>query len=233
MEQMTSKGKAALIEEIMDHDVNDVVGKELDADSGNNVPTTMVYKQMIEDRTSRMSGEFEFRKLLAKIDHEFELENSSQDEQDVSNDVDFDDVIFDDVSFDDIEFDVVDFDVGIDDLNFEQELEEVLYYATYASSINGKSRDVPTWFNLFVVYDQPIDDEGGVVPFEVVPKEMVAEEIVYGGDKDVIPTEVYDAMVVGEDRDVVIPHEVHAIKGFLYTKDGDVMIPTEVYNAMV
>ncbi|GJZ65324.1 ty3-gypsy retrotransposon protein, partial [Tanacetum coccineum] len=35
MEQVTSKGKVVLIEEIVDHDVNDVVRKELDADSGN------------------------------------------------------------------------------------------------------------------------------------------------------------------------------------------------------
>ncbi|GKD63189.1 hypothetical protein Tco_1305297 [Tanacetum coccineum] len=35
MEQMTSKGKGVVIEEIMDHDVNDVVGKEFDGESGN------------------------------------------------------------------------------------------------------------------------------------------------------------------------------------------------------
>nr|GFD45135.1 hypothetical protein [Tanacetum cinerariifolium] len=57
----------------------------------------------------RLSEEFEFRKLLAEIDHEFGLDNSSRDKQDVSNDV----------NFDDVDFDVADFDVVMDvlDLN--------------------------------------------------------------------------------------------------------------------
>ncbi|GKD99574.1 hypothetical protein Tco_1387558 [Tanacetum coccineum] len=248
--------------------------------------------------TRRLSDEFEFRKLLAEIDNVFGLDNSSQDEQDVSNDVSFDDVAFDDVSFDDVE----------------------IYYAIDDSaSISGKSDDVPTWFNdedvdqgidvewkddpyhnvdepeeisdmfadldhaldelnqvieaqdvsnLFVVYDQPVDDEGGVVPSEVVDEEMVTEETVDGDNRVVIPTKVHYDMVAqeiledqfgnvipvevvakdkvaegtivgssGEDRDVVIPHEVYAAmvaaEGFLYTEDGDVVIPTEVYDAMV
>ncbi|GJW73730.1 hypothetical protein Tco_0133100 [Tanacetum coccineum] len=35
IEGMTSKGKGVMIEEIMDHDVNDVVGKEFDSENGN------------------------------------------------------------------------------------------------------------------------------------------------------------------------------------------------------
>ncbi|GJV07811.1 hypothetical protein Tco_1345467 [Tanacetum coccineum] len=274
IERMKSKGKAVLIEEIMDHDVNDAVGKDLDADSGNIGRIPLSIERFLEDRTRRLSDEFEFRKLLAEIDHVFGLDNSSQDEQDVSNDVSFDDVIFDDVSFDDVAFD----DVSFDD-----------YYATDDSaSITGKSDDVPTWFNdedvdqgidvewkndpyhnvdepeeisdmfadldhaldklnqvieaqdvsnLFVVYDQPVDDEGGMVPSEVmledqfgngIPVEVVAKDKVAKG------TIVGSS---GEDRDVVIPHEVYAAmvaaEGLLYTKDGDVVIPTEVYNAMV
>nr|GEV16202.1 hypothetical protein [Tanacetum cinerariifolium] len=138
MERMTSKGKAVLIEEIVDHDVNDVVGNELDADSRNSGKIPLVTfnqtshvgkdgtivaidfcvcdyddeflppwstEKMLEDRTRRRSDEFEFKKLLAEINHEFRLDNSSQDGQDVSNDVDFDDAIFNDVSFDDVDFD--------------------------------------------------------------------------------------------------------------------------------
>ncbi|GKD79638.1 hypothetical protein Tco_1342259 [Tanacetum coccineum] len=235
---MASKGNVVLIEEIVNHDFNDAVGKEFDADSGNSSKLPLVIHFIRPTMLGNMGLLLLliFIKLLAEIDHEFGLDNSSQDEQDISNDVDFDDVVFDDVSFedvdfddvsfDDIEFDVVDFDVGIDDLNFEQELEEVLYYATYASSINGKSRDVPTWFNLFVVYDQPIDDEGGVVPFEVVPKEMVAEEIVYV--EVVVEYKVVEETDVGssgEDEDVVIPHEVYvamvAAEGFFFFLNGN------------
>ncbi|GJS00358.1 hypothetical protein Tco_0316866 [Tanacetum coccineum] len=42
MERMTSKGKVMLIEEIMDHDVNDAVENKLDADSGNSGRIIMV-----------------------------------------------------------------------------------------------------------------------------------------------------------------------------------------------
>ncbi|GJY77901.1 hypothetical protein Tco_0483702 [Tanacetum coccineum] len=160
MERMRSKGKAALIEEIMDHDVNDVVRKELDADSGNNgkIPLVTFHQtnHVGKDGTI-VATDFHVR------DSDDKFPPACQDEQDVSNDVDFDDVIFDDVSFDhvsfdDVEFNVVDFDVGMDDLNFEYELEEVLYYATYASSISEKSRDVTTWFSDKDV-DQGIDIE--------------------------------------------------------------------------
>ncbi|GJV95313.1 hypothetical protein Tco_1546890 [Tanacetum coccineum] len=131
MERMTSKGKAMLIEEIVDHDVNDPIGNELDADSRNNGKIPLV----TFDQTSHVGKDgtivanrfacmlFENRSYHQEIDHEFGLDNSTQDEQDVSNDVDFDDVVFDDVSFDDVDFDdvsfddvdldVVDFDVGI------------------------------------------------------------------------------------------------------------------------
>ncbi|GJW23841.1 hypothetical protein Tco_0037652 [Tanacetum coccineum] len=153
MEQVTSKGKAVLIEEIVDHDVNDVVRKELDADSGNSGKIPLV--------TFHQTNHV--RKYVTIVATNF------RDEQDVLNDVNFNDVVFDDVSFDDvdfddvsfddIEFDVIDFNVGIDDLNFEQELEEVLYYATdYSASISGKSGDVPTWFSDEDV-DQGIDVE--------------------------------------------------------------------------
>ncbi|GJU71012.1 hypothetical protein Tco_1262417 [Tanacetum coccineum] len=168
---MASKGNVVLIEEIVNHDFNDAIGKEFDADSGNSskLPLVIFHQtsyvrkdgivvvndfrvidsdnefpppwsaiKMIGDRTKRLSDEFEFRNLLAEIDHEFGLDNLSQDEQDVSNDANFDDVVFDDVSFDD-------------------EMEELLYYDTDdGANISGKSRDVPTWFSDKDV-DQGID----------------------------------------------------------------------------
>ncbi|GJW06983.1 ty3-gypsy retrotransposon protein, partial [Tanacetum coccineum] len=191
------------------------------------------------------------------------------DEQDILNDVNFNDVVFDDVSFDDvdfddvsfddIEFDVIDFNVRIDDLNFEQELEEVLYYATDDSaSISGKSGDVPTWFSDEDV-DQGIDVEWkddsyhsvdepeeirGVVPSEVVVEEMVAEGTADGDDGDVIPTNMYDVMVAQEmlkdqDGDVIPVEVVVEDKVAEETdvgssgEDEDVVIPHEVYVTMV
>ncbi|GJS62015.1 RNA-directed DNA polymerase, eukaryota, reverse transcriptase zinc-binding domain protein [Tanacetum coccineum] len=107
MERMTSKGKGVVIEEIMDHDVNDVVGKEFDSESGNSgklpllewhqssqagkdetvvnndfcvfnsdneFPPPWSAERMNANRAQRMSDEFEFKKLLAEIDHEFGLE---------------------------------------------------------------------------------------------------------------------------------------------------------------
>ncbi|GJX55566.1 hypothetical protein Tco_0285463 [Tanacetum coccineum] len=202
MEQMTS---TKLIKEIVDDDVNDTVGKEFDADSGNSGKLSLVTfhqtNHVGKDRTvvanDFHSDEFEFRKLLAEIDHEFGFDNPSQDEQDVSNDVDFDDVIFDDISF----------------------IMSILIFE--------KSWDVPTWFSDEDV-DQGIDVEWKDDPYhnvdepeeisemfadldealdeldQVVAEEMVAEEIVDGDDveqvvlEDVIPHEVYVVMVAQE-----------------------------------
>ncbi|GJY63307.1 hypothetical protein Tco_0464767 [Tanacetum coccineum] len=122
MKRMTSKGKGVVTEEFMDHDVNDVVGKEFDGESGNNgklpllewnqstqdgkdetlvdndfcvfdsdnkFPPPWSVEIMIAYRTKRLSVEFEFKKLMAEIDHVFELENSSQDSVEFPNEVNF------------------------------------------------------------------------------------------------------------------------------------------------
>ncbi|GJT13752.1 hypothetical protein Tco_0860794 [Tanacetum coccineum] len=183
MERMKSKGKDVLIEEIVDHDVNDAVGKEFDTNGGNNgklplFPSPWTTEKMIPDRTKRLSDEFEFIKLLAEIDHEFGLDNPSQDSLEFSNDVDFDDVSFDvvdldEVSFDlvdpdDFSFDDVDFEQGMDDVDSEQEMKELLYYDTNdGASISEKSRDVPTWFSDEDV-DQGIDVEWKDDPYHYV-----------------------------------------------------------------
>ncbi|GJY40580.1 retrovirus-related pol polyprotein from transposon TNT 1-94 [Tanacetum coccineum] len=93
-------------------------------------------------RTRRLSDEFEFQKLSTEIDQEFGLDNSSQNEQDVSNDVYFDNVIFNDE-----------------------------------------------------------DQAGDVILVEVVAEDKVAEETIVGSS--------------GEDRDVVIPHEVYGAMVYL------------------
>ncbi|GJV13117.1 hypothetical protein Tco_1354658 [Tanacetum coccineum] len=126
------------------------------------------------------------------------------------------------------------------EVDFEHGMEELLYYdIDDGASISVKEGDdVPTWFtldeldqiieaqdvcDLFAIYDQPIDDEGDVVPVEVVDEEIIKEEAFDEGvlsassNRDVIPTEMYDAMVAQE---------------MLEDDDGDV-IPTKVYDEMV
>ncbi|GJT66933.1 hypothetical protein Tco_1018413 [Tanacetum coccineum] len=273
MERMKSKGKSVVI--IVDHHVNNVVGKEFDAesenggklsllewnqssqagndgtvvdndfcvfDSDNEFPPSWYAERMIANSKKRLNDEFEFRKLLEEIDHVFRLDNSSQD------------------------------------LEFPNEgMEELLYYdIDYGASINRKEGDLETWFSdeepeeisdmfadldqaldeldqvieahdvtdLFAIYDQPIDDERDVVPVEVVAEEMVAEEAFdcndgkqVVSDEDVIPDEVYDAMVAQEglfladDRDV-IPYVVYDAIGFFAVGDEDV-ISNKVYDVMV
>ncbi|GJX16872.1 hypothetical protein Tco_0217704 [Tanacetum coccineum] len=234
MELMTSKHNAVLIEEIIDHDVNDAVGKELRADSGNSGKIPLVTFH----QTSHVGKDGTIVATdFCVCDSDKEFPPPFQDEQDVSNDVDFDDVVFDDVSFNDVDFDDVslddvDFDVGMDDLVFEQELKEV-FDEDVDQGIDVEWKDDP-YHNVDEPEEinQPIDDEGGVVPFEVVVEEMVAEETVDGDDwglygamvaqemledqaGDVIPVEVVaednvvEETVVGssgEDGDVVIPH---------------------------
>ncbi|GJU80415.1 hypothetical protein Tco_1282780 [Tanacetum coccineum] len=68
-------------------------------DSDTEFPPPWSVEISFANRTKRLSGKFEFRKPLAEIDHEFGLDNSSQDSLEFSNDVNFDDVIFDDVDF--------------------------------------------------------------------------------------------------------------------------------------
>ncbi|GJZ01886.1 hypothetical protein Tco_0519847 [Tanacetum coccineum] len=185
------------------------------------------------DADSRNSG----------IDHKFGLDNPSQDEQNFSNNVDFDDVIFANVFFDDVLFDDVDFDAGTDDLNFKHVMEELLYYDTDDGvSISGRKIsiifvdldqaldeldqliEVQYVSDLFVVCDQPIVDEEGVVPLDVVAKEMVEEKAFNGDDGDqvvsdeVILAEVYVAMF--------LPY------GVLAPSDAD-LTPDEVYVAVI
>ncbi|GJY23107.1 transposase, MuDR [Tanacetum coccineum] len=266
MERMTSNGKAMLIEEIMNHDVNDVIGKEVDVDIGNSgklplvtfhqtnhvgndgtvvandfcvfdsdneFPPPWSAEKMIEDKTKKLSGEFEFRKLLAEINHEFRLNNPSQDEQDVSNDV-----VFDNVSFDDL-----------------------LYYDTNDGAIiSGKSKDVPTWFSdedvdqgiyiewqdepyhnvdeteeisiMFADLDQVIEAQDVSDLFAIYDQLIDNEEVFFD---EVIPTKVYDAMfaqygVLAPGDANMIPYEVYVV--MLEDQDGDV-IPVEVYDVMV
>ncbi|PWA51323.1 hypothetical protein CTI12_AA455980 [Artemisia annua] len=107
IERMTTKGKGVVIEEIVDHDVNDVVGKDLDGEAGNSgkllllechktsqpekarpvydidsendFPPTFCAEKMFANHTKSLSDGFQFRRLLEEIDQEFMVEDSSED----------------------------------------------------------------------------------------------------------------------------------------------------------
>nr|GEX40099.1 hypothetical protein [Tanacetum cinerariifolium] len=269
----------------MDRDVNDAIEKEFDGDNGNNsklqllewnqsnqdkkdgivnandfygfdsnteFPPPWFVEIMFANRTKRLSDKFEFRKLLAEIDHEFGLDNSSQDSLEFSNDVDLDDVIFDDV----------DFQQGMDDVYFEQDIDELLYYGPNkvdfkqgmkeilyydtndGASISGKSgiedevepldiemadllasKSSGVRYDSFVIYDQLIDYERDVVLVEVLSKELVARDSFDGDDGEQV---VLDGdVILDEVYDAMV-----AQKEVLSASDGGV-IPTEVYDAMV
>nr|GEU56452.1 hypothetical protein [Tanacetum cinerariifolium] len=126
----------------------------------------------------------------------------------------------------------VDFEQGIDGLNFEHEMDELLFYepnkmlngkmiqTIMLTSLKSHKRSMTCLLklialdkldqvieaqyvsNLFAIYDEPSNYEGGVVLVEVVAKEMVVEEAFDGDDGeqvvfngDAIPNEVYDVMV--------------------------------------
>nr|GFA42871.1 hypothetical protein [Tanacetum cinerariifolium] len=249
MERMTSKGNDVLIEEIASHvgkDGNIVANNFRVIDSDNEFPPPWTAEKMNTDRNKRPSDEFEFIKLLVEIDHEFGLDNPSQDSLGFSNDVDFDNVSFDfvdldevsfdlvdldDFSFNDVDFDVVDFEQGMDDVDYEQEMEELLYYDTNdGAGISGKSRDVPTWFSDEDVY-QGIDVEWKDDPYHNVDE---LEEI------NDIPFSYYDQPI--DDKRGLVPFEVVASemveKEVFDGVDGeqvvsDDVIPNDVYAAMV
>ncbi|PWA85111.1 hypothetical protein CTI12_AA153160 [Artemisia annua] len=126
MERMMSKGKGVVIEEIVDHDVNDDVGKDVDgetgntgkllllewhetsqpekagpiydSDSDNGFPPTFCAGKMIANHSKRLSDKFQFRRLLEEIDQEFMVEDSSEDSLESTDMLDFDDGYYDDTS---------------------------------------------------------------------------------------------------------------------------------------
>nr|GEY82902.1 hypothetical protein [Tanacetum cinerariifolium] len=198
---------------------------------------------------------------MTKIDHEFGLDNSSRDEQDVSNDVDFDDV-----SFDDVDFDVADFDVVMDDLDLHRSWKRfcIMPQMIALALVERKDGpyhnvDEPEEINdIFADLDQALDElhqvieaqetdveDGDVIPAEVYDA-MVAQEMLKDQAGDMISVEVVAKDKVaeeiimgscGKDGDVLIPREVYAVmvavEGFLYIQHGDVVNPTKVYDAMV
>ncbi|PWA80291.1 PDDEXK-like protein [Artemisia annua] len=119
MDQMMTKGKGVVKEEIVDDDVNEAAGKGVDGDTGNNgkllfqpdkagpvydsdsdngFPPTFSAGKMIANHSKRLSDEFEFRRLLVEIDQEFMGEDSSEDSIEATDVVEFDDAYYDDTS---------------------------------------------------------------------------------------------------------------------------------------
>ncbi|GKD52779.1 hypothetical protein Tco_1281755, partial [Tanacetum coccineum] len=136
-----------------------------DFDSYNEFPPPWSAEIMITNRTKRLIGEFEFRKLLAKIDHVFGLENSSQDSLEFPYEVDFKQEMEELLNY------------RPNEVNFEQRMEELLYYDTYdGANISGKEGDLETWFSDEEV-DQDIYVEWQDDPYRLVDELEESEEI--------------------------------------------------------
>ncbi|GJY32823.1 hypothetical protein Tco_0417292, partial [Tanacetum coccineum] len=156
----------------------------------------------------RLSDEFEFRKLLAEIDHEFGLDNSSQDEQDELEEVLYY-AINDSTNISGKSGDVPtwfsdkDVDQGIDvetkddpyhNVDEPEEISDM--FADLDQALNELDQFCSIAYHVGLVVGDFIDQVGNVIPVEVVVEDKVAEETVVGSS--------------GEDRDVVIPHRVYA-----------------------
>nr|GEW18980.1 hypothetical protein [Tanacetum cinerariifolium] len=173
MERITSKVKGMVIEEIVDHDVNDVVGKEFDGesrksgklsllewnqtnkfgkdgtagdkdfivfDSNDEFPPAWSAEIMITNRTKRLSDEFEFKNYWHRLTMSFWLKNSNQDSLDSLNVV-----------------------------NFEQEMEEILYYdIDDRDSIIDEPEEIS---DMFVELNQALDELDQVIEAKE-PKEI-------------------------------------------------------------
>nr|GEX64914.1 hypothetical protein [Tanacetum cinerariifolium] len=199
-------------------------------DSENEFPPPWFTKIMLADRTKRPSDEFEFRKLLKEIDHVFDLGMDGVDFEQAMDEILFygpNEVNFE-RGMDGLDFEhemdellyygpnEVDFEQGMDGLNFEHKMDKLLFFKPNKShkrsmtcllkliALDELDQVIEAQYvsNLFAIYDEPSNDEGGVVPVEVVTKEMVVEEAFDGDDGeqvvfdgDAIPTEVYDVMV--------------------------------------
>ncbi|GJS25157.1 hypothetical protein Tco_0453789 [Tanacetum coccineum] len=215
MEQMTSKAKGVVIEEIIDHDVNDVVGKDFDGESGNSGKLSLL--KWNQSNQVRNSGTV-VDNYFCVFDYENDFPPPWSIEIMIANRTKR---LSDEFKFRKL---LIEIDHG---------MEELLYYDTYdGASISRKEGDIETWFadeevdqdidvewqddpynlvdkpevpkeiRLFVVYDQAIDDEKDVVPVDVVAEEMVTKEAVDGDedehvvyDGDVIQDELYATIV--------------------------------------
>ncbi|GKB87251.1 hypothetical protein Tco_0959523 [Tanacetum coccineum] len=188
MKRMTSKGKGVVIEETVDHDVNDAIGKEFDVESGTSFPPQWSVELMIANKTKRMSDEFKFRLLLTEIDNEFGLENSSQDSLEFPNEVNFDDVV-------DEPEEIIDM-VAILDKAMD-ELDQVIEAENVVDGDDGEQvvydRDViPDRLYAAIVAQKGVfsTDDEDVIPYEVVDEVLKQKGVWLVDDGDVIPDEV-------------------------------------------
>ncbi|GJU26379.1 hypothetical protein Tco_1165000 [Tanacetum coccineum] len=170
-----------------------------------------------------------------------------------------------DVFFVRVSFDVVDFDVVMDDLDLNrsrrddkgndnpyhnvdepEEINTVFADPMIKHLMKFSSNMKPKCIIPFLWFDDQFDmkrcemlENGDVISTKVYDV-MVAQEMLKDQAGDVISVEVVSKDMVaeetvvgssGKDKDVVIPHEVYAamvvIEGFLYSQDRDVANPTE------
>nr|GEU49650.1 hypothetical protein [Tanacetum cinerariifolium] len=192
---MTRKGKGVLIEEIMNHDDNDGVGKEFYVDNRYSGKLLLSAEKMITNWT------FEFIKLLEEIDHEFGgwmmLALNRQMNENLyygPNKVDFQQDFF------------TIYDQPIDDERDVVPVEVVAEEMVKEDAFDGDDGVISTddgdlildnMYVATVAQEMLEDDDRDVIPTEVYD-EMVTQEMLKDQDGDVIPTKVYDAMVAQE-----------------------------------
>ncbi|GJZ52841.1 hypothetical protein Tco_0607726 [Tanacetum coccineum] len=215
MKRMTSKGKGVVIEETMDHDVNDAIGKEFDVESGTIVKLTLL--EWNRKNQARKDGTVEgyLETWFCDVDVDQVINVECQD--------DLYHLVDEPEEPEEICDMFAKLDKALDELDQVIEAENVI--------------------DLFAIYDQAIDDVGDVVPVEMVAEEMVAKVVIDGDDgeqvvydRDVIPNGLYAVIVAQkevfstDDGDVIpdeVVDEVLEQKGVWPVDDGDV-IPDEV-----
>ncbi|GJW23838.1 hypothetical protein Tco_0037649 [Tanacetum coccineum] len=258
MERMTSKGKSVVIEEIVDHDVNNVVGKEFDGENENGGKLPLlewIQSSQVGNDGIVVDNDF----CVFDSDNEFPPPWSAERmianrKKMLSDELDFKKLwkrLTMCLGMDEL------FYYGPNEVDFEQGMEELLYYdIDYGASISRKEGELETWFSDEDV-DSGIDVKWQDDPYHLVDEPKEPEEISdMFADLDQALDEldqvikahdvtnlfaIYDQPI--DDEGDVVPVEVVAEEmvieeafdyddGEQVVSDEDV-IPDEMYDAMV
>ncbi|GKA79043.1 hypothetical protein Tco_0785580 [Tanacetum coccineum] len=175
IERMTSKDKGVLIEENMDHDVNDGVGKEFDGDNGNSDVDQGINVEWQDDPYHNVDEHEEPKEIM---DMFADLDQVTEDQ----------DVTYLFAIYEQPIDDVVPFKVVAEETIHGDDGEQV-----------GFDKDVfqMKLYDAMVAPKMLEDDDGDVIPTKVYDA-LVAQEMLEDDDGDAIPTKIYDAMVAHE-----------------------------------
>ncbi|GJR07612.1 RNA-directed DNA polymerase, eukaryota, reverse transcriptase zinc-binding domain protein [Tanacetum coccineum] len=177
MKRMTSNGKGVMIEEIVDHDFNNVF------------PSPWSTEIMIANRTKRLSNEFDFKQLLTEINHEFGLENSIDEPEELEEISD----IF------------AEHDQALNELDQVTEVEEPEEIINFEHVVSDGGVILGELYDVIVAQKGGFSADDG----DVIPDEMVADVV---AEKRVGPVDDGNVISDGVVAEEMLEDQTRSIK---------------------